>query len=317
MNLNLNLRKRVNWIKERGLELRYYSLFKRNESVADQQYVAMVDGRFHHGGLSDRLKGAVSLYAYCKATGNCYKLNFSSPFNLTDYLLPNKYDWKIEPSEISQSYYGARVLIMTSEYDGVRLMNLSTSKQVHYYNNLDIIEAINTHYGCQYTYSGLFDELFTPVPELVQQIKFHKSSIGANYIAAVFRFQHLLGDFEEYDYPELKQNQRVELMHRCKQALIDLIELFPNKACLVTSDSITFLRYVSTVKGVYTLPGEVVHMDVTKDASYSIYMKSFLDLYMIAGAQKVFCIGTKEMYPSEFPLYAAKMRDIPFYRVGI
>ena len=45
MNLNLNLRKRVNWIKERGLELRYYSLFKRNESVADQQYVAMVDGK--------------------------------------------------------------------------------------------------------------------------------------------------------------------------------------------------------------------------------------------------------------------------------
>lgn len=313
MNLNLNLRKKVNWVKERKLELQYYSIYKIDKSIK-QKYVAMVDGRFSHGGLSDRLKGAVSLYAYCKATTHNYGLNFSSPFNLADYLLPNRYDWRIASNEISHSYWNTRVLIMTSEYDGARLMNLSTSKQVHYYNNLDIIDVINERFGTSYTYGGLFNELFSPVPQLLEHINHHKSLIGNDYIAAVFRFQHLLGDFQEYDFPELAQNKRVDLMARCKQAVVRLMSEFPDKICLVTSDSVTFLKYVAGMKGVYTLPGDVVHMDVTKDASYSVYMKSFLDLYMIAGAQQVFCVGTKDMYPSEFPLYAAKINNVPFYR---
>ena len=34
--------------------------------------VAMVDGRAFHGGMCDRVKGIVSLYAYCK----CHNLPF-------------------------------------------------------------------------------------------------------------------------------------------------------------------------------------------------------------------------------------------------
>lgn len=314
MKLNLYFRKKVNWIKERGWEFRCYSLLKKNRFIEKQYYIAMIDGRFSHGGLSDRLKGAISLYAFCKATNRNYKLNFSSPFKLSDYLLPNKYDWSIDSREISNSLWESRVLIMTSEYDGERLIKLKTSKQVHYYNNLDIIDVVNERYGTSYSYGDLFNELFTPDPRLLGHIKLHKAAIGTEYIAAVFRFQHLLGDFEEYNFPKLNQNERSELMLKCKMALVNLIKQNPNKKCLVTSDSISFLNFISDVNYVYTLPGRVVHMDVTGGAAYSIYMKTFLDLYMIAGAQQVFCVGTKDMYPSEFPLYAAKINNIPFYR---
>ena len=316
MNLNNCLRKKVNWGKERLLELKYYTFFNHSKNIRPL-YIAMVDGRFSHGGLSDRLKGIISLYAYCKARHKDFRINFTSPFNLSDYLVPNKYDWRISPEEITCSYWNVRVLNITCEYKGERLLKLKTKKQIHYYNNHNIIESINKCYGTHYSYGELFNELFVPVPELSNLIDIHRKRIGSDYLAAVFRFQDLLGDFKEYDFPTLAMDERLLLMERCKNAILRLMDKHPGQKCLVTSDSSSFLEYISKVDRVYTLPGKVVHMDVTSDASYAIYMKSFLDLYMIAGAKQVFCIGTKEMYPSEFPMYAAKINDIPFERILI
>ena len=46
-------------------------------------------------------------------------------------------------------------------------------------------------------------------------------------------------------------------------------------------------------------------------------MKSFLDFFMLTEARSVSCIGTKEMYPSQFPMYAAKVNGIPFRRITL
>lgn len=317
MNLNNFFRKRVNRLKEIKLQLKYYSLFKHFLSNR-QLCISMIDGRFSHGGLSDRLKGAISLYAYCKATGHEFRLCFSSPFNMVDYLQPNTYDWRIKEDEtINHSYWNVRVMIQTCEYKGERLFKLKTTKQLHYYNNQNIIDRINEQYGTKYTYGELFNELFSPVPYLQQLIDHHTSLIGQQYIASVFRFQQLLGDSQEYDFPIMDTHERNVLMQLCREAIIKLLLKYPDFKCLVTSDSTTFLNYISDIENVYVLPGEVVHMDVTQTAAYSVYMKSFLDLYMIAGAKEVYCIGTKAMYPSEFPLYAAKIRNIPFHRILI
>ncbi len=50
--------------------------------------IAMVDGEAYHGGLCDRFKGIISLYAYCKCSGLPFRIRYTYPFRLEDYLAP-------------------------------------------------------------------------------------------------------------------------------------------------------------------------------------------------------------------------------------
>ena len=54
--------------------------------------IAMVDGEAYHGGLCDRFKGIISLYAYCKCSGLPFRIRYTYPFRLEDYLAPAAYD---------------------------------------------------------------------------------------------------------------------------------------------------------------------------------------------------------------------------------
>ena len=60
--------------------------------------------------------------------------------------------------------------------------------------------------------------------------------------------------------------------------------------------------------------GKAAHADTLRNAPDEQYLKSFVDFYLLASAQEIYCAGTEEMYPSEFPLYAAKVNNRPFYR---
>ena len=84
---------------------------------------------------------------------------------------------------------------------------------------------------------------------------------------------------------------------------------------LVTSDSVTFLERVSSLDGVHVIPGKVVHVGSKGGEKYETYLKSFVDFYTLAGSEKIYGLATVEMYKSEFPMYAAKVNDIPFERI--
>ena len=56
-------------------------------------------------------------------------------------------------------------------------------------------------------------------------------------------------------------------------------------------------------------------MGCTADAAYDTYLNSFVDFYMLADSRRIFSLGTDEMYPTQFPMYAAKVNDIPFERI--
>ena len=90
---------------------------------------------------------------------------------------------------------------------------------------------------------------------------------------------------------------------------------------LVTSDSVTFLQKAAKIDGVFIIPGSLVHMDggdnSRRQELAESYMKSFLDFFMIAGAQHVTSIGVRQMYHTLFPEYAAKVNDIPFERIEL
>lgn len=67
----------------------------------ERDVVVMVDGKRPHGGVTDRFRNILSLYSYCKANGIRFRVYYFFPTPLTEYLVPNEYDWRISHREIS------------------------------------------------------------------------------------------------------------------------------------------------------------------------------------------------------------------------
>ena len=295
-------------------------------TTKNSAYIAMVDGTAIHGGMCDRFKGIITLYAYCKYRGLPFRIKYTHPFRLEDYLSPAAYDWTLKKNEYTDNPRYCRILYMRKEYLAKRLLNLRTKKQVHYYGNRDSLAYINEAYATNpanhYNWGELFCELFKPGPVLEERIRTIKKDLGNNYYAAVFRFQNLLGDFEEYNYQPIKDQDKAEdLIEKCLNAIKELQTSHVNQPLLVTSDSVKFLQRASQMKGVHIIPGTLIHMDGQKkyisDNTNEAYLKSFLDFYLLSEAQKIYRIGTSYMYPSEFPVYAAKIHEIPFASITI
>ncbi|MGN1245530.1 MAG: hypothetical protein ACI4UN_02750 [Muribaculaceae bacterium] len=289
--------------------------------------IAMVDGESFHGGMCDRFKGIISLYAYCKYNNLPFRIRYTFPFKLEDYLVPAQYDWTLKDGEYTDNPLYHRVLYMRGEHYATRLLHYFPTRQVHFYTNRDLLSHINGAYcdaGIKgYDWGELYRELFKPGAALKQRIDEILAEIGGDYDAAVFRFQNLLGDFKEYHFKALTEKSEVEdLLAKCLDYVKQLRASSPCKRLLVTSDSITFLRRVAQIDGVYVIPGTLSHMDCSKHGNAPAnaadgYLKSFLDFYMISMAQKIYRVGTPLMYQSEFPVYAAKINDRPFESVTI
>jgi len=79
-------------------------------------YVAMIDGEAYHGGMCDRFKGIISLYAYCKYLGKPFRIKYTYPFKLEDYLQPAAYDWTLKRGEYTDNPLYSRVLYMRGEH---------------------------------------------------------------------------------------------------------------------------------------------------------------------------------------------------------
>lgn len=313
-SLIMNKTEAVHIVKEKMMLLKYYrfSLFRPAHGV-----VSLIDDRCHGGGLMDKLCGAVSGFALSQAIHSDYFCSFSFPFALQEYLSPSDYDWRVKECDVSYSISNVCVRILWGEESPHRLFrpDLWGDHQFHIYANRNYVEDINRYFGTSFCWETLFKTLFKPCDELQRMIEFHRERIGGEYVCCTFRFQSLLGDFKEYDYPTLPPEKRSDLIMINRSAIKDIRDRFGINI-LVTSDSGTFLDSVRDIEGVFVLPGRVVHLDCSPDEKRDVYLKSFLDFYMISLAKSVFCIGTKEMFTSSsFPMYAARLNGVPFERI--
>ncbi len=275
--------------------------------------VMRVDGRGYHGGLTDRFKGAVSWFNYCESHGIDFRIFYVYPFNLTDYVVPNEYDWRIEEKDIPDGMSETRIFYARGE-KGRRLERLNTKKSIWYYGNMDLGKSLN-HEPYDRPWGKIFKKLFRPSDLLSAHLKICHEQIGGDYVAAVYRFQNLLGDFNEYQYKQLRsEEEKRKLMAKAIEELDKIHEENPGMRVLVTSDSHVFLSEASTKSYVYFIPGTVEHMDCTDSDTEHVQLKSFLDFFMISEARKVYSITIGKMYRSQFPEYAAKINDVPFIR---
>ena len=255
-----------NLFRELFLGLRIFIKSRNtNKSKAKNIHIAMIDGETYHGGMCDRFKGIITLYAYCKYKNLPFRIKYTYPFRLEDYLSPTAYDWTLKENEYTDCPLYCRTLYMRREHLGRRLIRLKSKKQIHFYSNLDCLPHINEafkDYTDTKTWGELFKELFKPATILEERLKSIKKEIGDGYYAAVFRFQNLLGDFKEYKYKPIGDSDKAEeLIDKCIKSILSLKKKHGNQPLLITSDSITFLKRVSGIEGVHIIPGSLAHMD--------------------------------------------------------
>lgn len=304
-------------------EAELYRRYTDQKKVCGKQsfsIVVCVDGAYQQGGLSDRIRGMVSVYLYCKQHHIPFRIHSNYPFDLKDYLEPNDYDWYISPKEVSHHPEEATPMLLYCHllnhkfhrrYLDKRVKEAKKDKkQLHIYTNTFIEDK---------HYSAGFNELFKPTPRLQEMLQRSLEKFPQQYVASVLRFQQLLGDFEEENFEILPENERKLLIDRCCRKIEELHNTrHSDKKMLVTSDSTTFLQTLQEryPDFILTIPGKVVHMDYTTDADFPVYAKSFVDMFMVARARHVYLLRTGKMYRSGFAKRAALMTDTPYEEIA-
>ncbi len=297
--------------------LRTYSWFGKSQVKPQQTVVLLVDGKYSHGGFCDRFKGIISLYSYALANNLPFRIEYTFPFKLADYLLPNQYNWLPKEGDVSQNYTEVKYICLVRDPSVQRLLSIDTKKQIHSHANRDIVKQLNAVYHKNYDWGTAFNELFQPTKELADLIAYHKANIGAGFISAHFRFINLFGDFKDNRKYRIPDDQRERLIETNLQAIRDLRQKNPSKTIFVAADSNIFVERAAALEGVYTLEGNIVHIDYVEGETRNTYMRVFLDFFMLTESERIFAFGTKEMYQTQFPLYAAKVNNIPFERIKL
>lgn len=236
--------------------VRSYKVSK--QLVTSKMLIYMADGKMRHGGISDRLRGAVSVYKLCKKMGLVFKINFVHPFELNDYLVPNMYDWYISPEEIVYDRRKSSPVVRSTGLSE-RMWKIQEKRmaakvkkhkmQYHIYTNACFAES---------EFHDLFAELFKPSFKLQSLIDENLKNLGGDYISISYRFQQALGDFKDSPSKILKEKDASILIKKCLDACSYIHEIAPfHKKILITSDSARFINEVRCFSYVYIIPGDI------------------------------------------------------------
>lgn len=272
-------------------------------------------GQGWSGGLCDRLRGIIGTYFVCKAKNLPFRLFYRVPFLMEEFLEPNQYDWHIEENEVCFSQ-DTNLVSIHSFRNGVFFGQREkkflfkkikpSAKQTHVYTNTQFIYQENLQ--------KYFWELFKPSERLQNRIDWESQKIACPYISITCRFLTLIGDFNDPCYiGKLTEKEIDEYFLKLKNKITQIYQEEKGKTqgelkVLVTSDSTTFLQFISNLPFVYTIQGRLSHVDAGQgECCYENYEKSFLDLFMISRAQKVFLLVTGKMFQSGFPQFAARI----------
>ena len=270
-----------------------------------QTLIFMADGKWMHGGLTDRLRGMASAYKFATEHHLDFKIYHTSPFLLQEILEPNKVNWIIDEKQISKNCSIAKPVLLYREdfnNDSALERQLDKShKQFHLYSCVDTLGEKFAEY---------FNDLFKPSALLAQEIEHYSKLLEGNYTAISFRFQNKLGDFKEFTFKELPAKDKQKLMN----AALDAIKREKSPKILVTADSPTFLAEAEKLPNVITVKGTSIHIDFNSSNKAVDYLKAFIEFFLISKATqaKLYRNRKYKTYPSNFPKYAASLGNIPY-----
>lgn len=296
---------------------RSYSFASYSQGAAKQNTVIAVnDSKSQNGGLCDMLHGIVSSYYVAKLSGSEFRIVFSDPFLLTDYLIPNQIDWKFD--EAFLDYHTSRVRCVPmmlgrfhSTWAEERAFHLKYMFRQAKHSGVKIFYT-NAHLLGENEFSQHFKELFRPSQALQEQIDRHLSCLGREYVGASFRFRNFLGDFKDGDSVPGMPDEQNRLIRKC----IDQIELLhrenPTRKIFVTSDSVRFCSALQTLSYVYTIQEQRGHIATHGAASA---MSTFVDLMLLSKSLGNRLYITQDMYRSGFSQTASFIGNIPYREI--
>ena len=293
----------VDPIKTKKL-LKYYSPSNAKALNSEPMLIYMADGKAKHGGLSDRFCGLISCYSYCKENNIKFKIFFNSPYPLEEFLSPNGYDWRISEKDISYNSKDSLPIYIANNWTLEKQRKIARSKLSHLKGFKQGHVYTNMRYFDKEQFNGLFFELFKINDNITTRVNTLLEILPEKYVSVTFRFQQLLGDFEEGNFKKLDTEfEKETLIQRCIAKVREVQQLNPDmERILVTSDSKTFLDRVEGLEGVAIIPGDLVHVDFLKEkVSNDIHIKSYIDLFMLAKASKIYLANFAPLYSSSFP----------------
>lgn len=291
-----------NFIKNSIYRLKYRPI----RAYCRNTYYCVFEPCKKHAGLADRLKSVVHQYNIAKASGYNFKLYWENPFCLSEYLEPN-IDWACKLEDLEYSLWDTKII---SEINWRRMPKLKKNKQYHCYRySGNLLPRVFEDTG--YKWCDLFNELFKPSKLLTDafdelQIKEH------SYVAVHLRFVNALENFENtYFNNHLKtQEERNQLIYKCKQGIMEIINENIGKDVYVFSDSKVFLNSLSDLP-VKTLDSKNVG-HISENSNHYSQLKTFLDLWVLSKASKVYRIQAPELFQwSFYAVLAATIGDIP------
>lgn len=129
-----------------------------------------------------------------------------------------------------------------------------------------------------------------------------------------FRFRQLLGDFEDASGGEVLSVAERKQYIEDSLHLIDKVyeENNGEQMIFVTSDSKDFIKAASEKSYVFTVSGEIVHIDKQCTLVKTDYSKEFLDMLMLARSSFIYVCKKERMFTPGFSLNAAKFGGVIF-----
>lgn len=289
---------------------------KYNFNISSKVEKNILVSSSNFSGLADRLRGMISVYALSKATGKRFFIEHDEPFRLSDYYTSNEYDWIDHEGQISHSLFYTSPLVMTdnSSIDLLNKVEVGSKHQYHIYTNINLIPFVNEKYKKQYTYHKLFKELFKPSEKLRNACAKYDKQLSAGFFSISFRFLQLMGDFKDGIGDTLDEQQQIELLKKCRDFVCKLHKQHEDiPYVLVTSDSQKFIDYIADIEWVFVIEGKIGHINFVKNDN--VYLKTFMDFYMISQAKFAYMAYTGNMYRSKFSASAAMTTGIQFKEI--
>lgn len=262
----------------------------------------IIDPNLPHPGLADRLKAIVSCYYICQQNNYLFKLIFDTPYSLSDYFSENEIKWSSTSEELEYSFKDTRLCIYTSYFGNKDRRKLKANKQYHCFTySGQIVFDRNESLDTRVLFHSYFTKLFKPSEKL--EAEFQKTGLKEKeYISIHVRFVNALGGFEHGCYPILPENDQIILIQKCKQAIKRLTEK-NTLPVVVFSDSVRFLSEVKDLPVIVLDSTNIKHLNESE--SNDAFMKTFLDFLTISRSKEVYRLISKDLYKTEFSVYAA------------
>lgn len=277
----------------------------------------ILDEKNSRNGITDRLKAMVGLYYIARCSGIGFHIIHHAGFDLRTYLKPNLVPWSSELSDISILPWRTKRLVYLPPFAGIPKLESGIQYVCRRYIGKNIIEMLDVP-DWQRLWRELFRELFQPTDAVLSALS--QTEMPERYIAVNARFINSLGYCEGADYnAPLPEKTQVMLIDAVLEKVSECVSNADLPA-VISSDSIRFLKEAEK-RGFQVIDTEGIGHIMNPGVKEIVYLKTFVNFFLLARAEKVYSILNVEgvpqnsLYKTQYPRYAAIVGDKPFIRI--